>query len=287
MRVLFIGDVVGSPGVRLLTQAVPRLVPEHHIDLVVANAENASGGTGMTPAVYRQLREAGVDAITMGDHIYKKRELMKVLAAEQCICKPANFPREAPGREFVVVPARDGHPVAIFSLLGRLFMRPVDCPFSAADRVLGHLNGQTHCILVDLHAEATGDKALLGRYLDGRISAAVGTHTHVPTADEQILPGGTAFITDVGMTGPYDGILGRRADRVLQTTMTFIPTPFDVATGDPRLAGVLIDIDAASGRATGISRLSVREQDLREVLPETPRSGPTPAESTSGASTMP
>jgi metallophosphoesterase (TIGR00282 family) len=198
----------------------------------------------------------------MGDHIYKKQELIKVMAADAPICKPANFPPEAPGKDFVVVPARDGTPVGIFSLLGRLFMRPVDCPFRAADRVLAQLNGQARCLILDMHAEATAEKALIGRYLDGKVSAVLGTHTHVPTADEEILPGGTAFLSDTGMTGPYDSVLGRRFDRVLFTTVTFIPSPFDVATGDPRLAGALVDIDPATGRAKAITRLTIREADL-------------------------
>jgi hypothetical protein len=152
--------------------------------------------------------------------------------------------------------------VGVFSLLGRLFMRPVDCPFRAADRILLHLAGQARCVVLDVHAEATAEKALLGRYLAGKVSAVLGTHTHVPTADEQILPGGTAFLSDAGMTGPYDSILGRRYDRVLYTTVTFIPSPFDVATGDPRLAGAVVDVDAATGQATAIRRIMVREEEL-------------------------
>ncbi len=262
MRLLFIGDIVGQPGVGIVVRAVPGLIVRERIDLVIANAENASGGSGMAPAAYRRLREAGVDVVTMGDHIYKRGDVMKPMAEGAPILKPANFPPEAPGLESVVVTARDGTPVAVFSLLGRLFMRPVDCPFRAADRVLGALSGQARCVVVDIHAEATGEKALLARYLAGRVSAVLGSHTHVATADEQILPGGTAFITDAGMTGPYDGILGRRYDRILQTTMTFIPTPFDVATGDVRLAGAIVDIDPATGHATAISRVMIRDAEV-------------------------
>jgi hypothetical protein len=261
MRILLIGDIVGSPGVDMVLGHVPRLIVEERLDLVIANAENVSGGAGMAPGAYRRMREIGIDAFTMGDHIYKKQDLIKLMEAGEPILKPANYPPEAPGREFVVVPARDGTPVGIFSLLGRLYMRPVDCPFKAADRVLQQLQGQTRCIIVDLHAEATGDKAVLARYLDGKVSAVIGTHTHVPTADEQIFPGGTAFLTDVGMTGPYESILGRRIDRVLETNVTFVPTMFDIATGDPRLAGAIVEVDAATGRATGIRRLMVRETE--------------------------
>jgi metallophosphoesterase (TIGR00282 family) len=259
MRILFLGDIVGPPGVTLVQRALPGLIAREGIDLVIANAENASNGTGITPSVYRQLREAGIDLVTLGDHIYKKRDIIPTLEKDDHVCKPANFPPGAPGREFVVAAARDGTPVATFCLLGRTFMRPVDCPFLAADRVLLAVAGQARCVVVDMHAEATGDKYLMGHHLRGRVSAVLGTHTHVPTADEQVLPGGTAFISDVGMTGPYDSILGRRIDRVLRTAVTFIPTPFDVATGDVRLAGAVVDVDPATGQATAIRRIRVDE----------------------------
>ncbi|HWY87078.1 MAG TPA: TIGR00282 family metallophosphoesterase, partial [Gemmataceae bacterium] len=255
MRVLFLGDIVGQPGVEMVRKSLPTLRAVEHLDCVVANAENASGGSGMTPRVYRQLREAGIDLITMGDHIYKKLELVKILEEESCICKPANFPNEAPGSSIIFTTLADGTVIAVFCLLGRTFMRPVDCPFQAADQVLATLAGRAQIIVVDVHAEATADKILLGHHLKGRVAAVLGTHTHVQTADEQILPGGTAFITDVGMTGPYDSVLGRRIDRVLHTTMTFVPTQFDVAEGDPRLAGAIVDCDPANGQAQAIRRV--------------------------------
>jgi metallophosphoesterase (TIGR00282 family) len=270
MRVLFLGDIVGQPGVAFVKRALPAVVASEGIDLVIGNAENASGGAGLTPSVYRQLRQAGVDLVTMGDHIYKRQEIISVLEEDDRICKPANFPSDAPGREFIIAPARDGTPVAAVSLLGRTFMRPVDCPFKAADRVLQGLAGKVRCIVVDMHAEATADKYLMGHHLKGRVSAVLGSHTHVPTADEQILPPGTAFISDVGMTGPYDSILGRRVDRVLATTVTFVPSAFDVASGDPRLAGAIVDIDPASGRAQTIRRLMVNEATLASFLPALP-----------------
>jgi hypothetical protein len=262
MRILFLGDIVGQPGVAFVKQALPGVVAREQIDLVIANAENASSGSGMTPAAYRELRQAGIDLVTMGDHIYKRQEIIAILNKDERICKPANFPRAAPGRDFLVAPARDGTPVAVFCLLGRTFMRPVDCPFTAADRILKELEGQARCVIVDMHAEATADKYLMGHHLKGRVSAVLGTHTHVPTADEQILPGGTAFLCDVGMTGPYDSILGRRVDRVLSTTLTFIPSPFDVASGDPRLGGAVVDIDAATGHATAIRRFMLDQKGL-------------------------
>jgi metallophosphoesterase (TIGR00282 family) len=262
MRLLFIGDIVGTPGVAFVRRALPVLIPREQIDLVIANAENAVAGSGITPSVYRKLREAGVDLVTLGDHIYKKQEIIGTLQRDDRVCKPANFPPEAPGREFILAPARDGTVVAAFCLIGRTFMRPVDCPFHAAERVLQALAGKTRCVVVDMHAETTADKYLMGHYLKGRVSAVLGTHTHVPTADEQILPGGTAFISDVGMTGPYDSILGRRIDRVLPTTITFVPSPFDVATDDPRLGGAIVDVDPATGQATAIRRLMLDEAGL-------------------------
>ncbi len=267
MRILFIGDIVGQPGVAFLKRALPPLVAAEGIDLVIADGENASGGLGITPGAYRQVREAGVDLVTLGDHIYKKQDIISILEKDDHVCKPANFPPEAPGREFALATARDGTPVAAVCLIGRTFMRPVDCPFHAADRVLKELAGRTPVVVVDMHAEATADKYLMGHYLKGRVSAVLGTHTHVPTADEQLLPGGTAFICDVGMTGPYDSILGRRVDRVLYTTTTFVPSAFDVATGDVRLGGAIVDVDAATGKATAIRRVMLDEAGLGRLTP--------------------
>lgn len=262
MRFLFIGDIVGAPGVAVVKAAVPVLRVREQLDFVVANAENASGGSGVTPAVYRQLRAAGIDAVTLGDHIYKKFDIATVLAdPAEPVCKPANYPAAAPGRDHVLFEV-GGVAVAIVSLMGRTFMRPVDCPFAAADRVLSDLTGKARVVVADVHAEATADKYLLGHYLAGRVAAVLGTHTHVPTADEQILPGGTAFVCDVGMTGPYASVLGRRVDRLLETAVTFVPTAFDVATDDVRLGGAVVDVDPATGKATAIRRVMVREGEL-------------------------
>jgi metallophosphoesterase (TIGR00282 family) len=258
MRLLFIGDIVGRAGVRLVQQFVPALRATGRADFVIANAENAAGGSGCLPADYRRLREAGVDLVTLGDHVYKKADIIATLRDEDRACKPANFPPSAPGREYALAAAADGTTVAAVCLLGRTFMRPVDCPFLAAERVLAQLAGRAQVVVVDAHAEATADKYLLAHYLNGRVAAVLGTHTHVPTADEQILPGGTAFVCDVGMTGPYASILGRRVDRVLQTAVTAIPTPFEVATDDVRLGGALLDVDTATGRATHIERVMIR-----------------------------
>jgi metallophosphoesterase (TIGR00282 family) len=262
MRILFIGDIVGPPGMALIKRAVPWLRGAEKIDFVIANAENAYHGSGLSPNQFRELREAGVDLVTLGDHIYKRQEIIGTLDREERACKPANFPKSAPGREFALAQAPDGTPVAAICLLGRLFMRPVDCPFEAAERVLKNLPPEVRCVVVDMHAEATAEKYLMAHHLKGRVSAVLGTHTHVATADEQILPGGTAFVCDVGMTGPYDSILGRRIDRVLTTTITFVPSSFDVATGDPRLAGALVDVDTVTGQATAIRRFMLKERDL-------------------------
>jgi metallophosphoesterase (TIGR00282 family) len=262
MRFLFLGDIVGPPGVTFVRRALPILVQAERIDCVVANAENAHNGSGLTAPLYHKLREAGVDLVTLGDHVYKKAEIITTLTRDDRLCRPANFPSDAPGRDFVLTTARDGSSVAAFCLLGRTFMRPVDCPFRAADRVLADLAGRAQVIVVDVHAEATAEKYLLAHHLKGRVSAVLGTHTHVPTADEQILPGGTAFQCDVGMTGPYDSVLGRRLDRVLGTTLTFVPSAFDVATGDPRLAGALVEVDPATGQASSIRRIMLDEGGL-------------------------
>jgi len=267
MRILFLGDIVGTPGIDAVRRAVPALTRVERLDLVIANAENAAGGSGLTPRLYRRLRDGGVHLFTLGDHVYKKLDILDTLLREDRICKPANFPHDSPGREFAITQTADGTPVAAFSVLGRTFMRPVDCPFRAADRVLKQLEGVARVIIVDVHAEATADKYLLLHHLKGRVSAVLGTHTHVPTADEQVFTPGTAYISDVGMTGPYDSILGRRIDRVLATAINFVPTMFDVAEGDPRLAGAIVDIDGATGRASAIRRVMLDEKAMAALEP--------------------
>lgn len=269
---MFLGDIVGEPGRKLVRRAVPALRAERDLDLVIVNAENIAGGSGMSPKTYAQLRRSGVDACTMGDHIYKKREIIPLFAKGEPICKPANFPAEAPGPDHLLVHTAQGVPVGIVSVLGRIFMRPVDCPMAAVDRVLESLAGRAKVILVDVHAEATSEKQIMFRYLVGRVSAVVGTHTHVPTADATIA-GGTAFITDVGMTGPYESIIGRRIDKVIKTTKTFEPYPFDVATGDPRLSGVIIEVDESTGEATSIEPLHLTRTDVEAMAEPSPVDG--------------
>lgn len=265
MRILLIGDIVGKPGERIITRALAGLRKRESLDLVVANAENAADGSGLAPSIYKKFIAAGVDCITLGDHIYRRSEIVSILTTADNIVKPANFPASAPGKSWCVVTAADGTKVGVISLLGRVFMRPVDCPFAAADRVLAELPAEVKVRIVDFHAEATSDKQLMGRYLDGRVTAVLGTHTHVTTADEQVFPGGTAFQCDVGMTGPHASILGRRIDRVLETTLTFQPTQFEVATGDVRLCGSIVEADPATGLATSIRRLVVTESEADQL----------------------
>jgi len=262
VRILFIGDIVGKPGRDIVGRAIAGLVEQRQLDLVVANAENAAGGSGLTPAIYRELVRAGVDAMTLGDHVYRRKEIYSVLESETNIVKPANLPPESVGRDWTVVQARNGVSVGIACLLGQLFMKPVDSPWQAANRVLAAMPEETRVRLIDFHAEATSDMQLMGRYLDGRATAVLGTHTHVPTADECILPGGTAFQCDVGMTGPFESIIGRRIDRVMETTITGLPTEFEVATGDVRLCGTVVTVDPETGRATEVERICIREAEL-------------------------
>jgi metallophosphoesterase (TIGR00282 family) len=270
LKVLFIGDVVGGPGRKIVGQVLPRMIPRWGLGLVVCNAENAAGGSGLTVKCYDELVEAGVDVMTMGDHVYRKDEIFQIFDRTETVIRPANYALDAPGHELALVTAKDGTAVAVFTLAGRTYMKPADCPFRAADRVLDRIGTDARVIMVDVHAEATSEKQLLGRYLDGRVSAVLGTHTHVATADEQILKNGTAYQSDVGMTGPHDSILGRRYDRVLSVTLTGVPAYCDVATGDPRLNGAVVNIDPETGRALSISRVSINQDQARDILTDSP-----------------
>ncbi len=265
MRVLLIGDIVGKPGRQIIARGLGQIRERLQLDLVLANGENAADGSGITPAIYHDLIQAGVDCITLGDHIYRRKEICDVLRREERILKPANFPATAAGREWTVVATPAGVPVGVFCLLGRVYMRPVDCPFLAADRVLAAMPPEVQVRIVDFHAEATSDKQLMGRYLDGRVSAVLGTHTHVPTADEEIFPGGTAFQCDVGMTGSHASIIGREIEAVLSATLTFEPTTFHVARGDVRLQGTVVEVDPQTGRAVEIRRLTASLDAAGEV----------------------
>lgn len=259
MRILFLGDVVGKPGLNLIRAHLPRIRTQHGIDCVIVNAENVSGGSGCQPAAYRQLRQAGVDLVTLGDHVYKKAEIIGLLREDERICRPANMPPLAPGRTVAVATFPNGVTVAAICVLGRTFMRPANCPFMACDAAIHEAKTRAQIIIIDAHCEATADKYLLLHHLKGQVAAILGTHTHVPTADEQLSAEGTAFQCDVGMCGPHNGILGRDANRVLHHAITAIPTPFDVAEGDVRLNGALVDCDPATGKATRIERFMFQE----------------------------
>lgn len=265
MRILMIGDIVGRPGKHACSQIVPRLVRERGIGCVVANAENAAAGSGMTPQMFNKLRHQGVDCCTMGDHIYRRRELIPLLETEDRIVKPANLPPESAGREFALVGTAEGVRVAVISLLGRTGMNVrADCPFHAANRVLERIPRDVRLIVVDMHAEVTSEKVAMGWFLNGRVTAVVGTHTHVQTADERVLPGGTAYITDLGMTGPHDSVLGRDKDRVIKSLVTGMPHPYDVASRDVRLSGVIIEADSTTGRAIKIERICERDASAEQ-----------------------
>ena len=255
MRILFIGDVVGKPGRRAVASLVPALREEREIDFVIANGENSAHGAGLTAATVDALLSSGVDVITAGDHVWDQKEVYEVIEREPRLLRPLNFPPAAPGHGSFVV-ARDGGPaVGVINLIGRVFMPNNDCPFRAAEAEVDRLKKQAKIIIVDLHAEATSEKIAMGRFLDGKVSAVIGTHTHVATADEQILPKGTAYISDVGMCGPHDSVLGRDVDAVVKRFLTQMPQRLEVAEGDVALCGVIIDVDENSGRARAIERI--------------------------------
>ncbi|HOO90830.1 MAG TPA: TIGR00282 family metallophosphoesterase [Syntrophales bacterium] len=257
MKVLFIGDIVGSPGRRAVRVLLPGIVGNYGIDIVIANCENAAGGFGVTRKIVEELYQYEIDVLTSGNHIWDKKEIIDFIDDYETLVRPANYPEKTMGKGSVVLDTRLGTPVGVLNLEGRIFMKPLDCPFRVAERELDTLKDQTNIIIVDMHAEATSEKEALGWFLDGRVSAVVGTHTHVQTADERVLPLGTAYITDVGMTGSFDSVLGIKKDVALERFLTLLPNRFDVAKGDIRLQGVLIDIDDRTGRALSIERLSV------------------------------
>jgi len=258
IKIFFIGDIVGKPGREICCELIRDYRRANGIDLVIANGENAADGVGIMPAHYHELVSGGIDCITLGDHAFRRKEIFSVFTESLSkIVRPANYPKVAPGRSSIVLSLRSGIKVGIFCCLGRVFMDPVDCPFTAANRVLEEFPEDVKVRIVDFHAEATSDKQLMGRHLDGKVSAVFGTHTHVATADEAVLPGGTAYISDVGMTGPHHSIIGRRIDRVLEKVRTFRPTHFDVATEDVRISGAVATIDETTGLATSMERVQL------------------------------
>lgn len=258
IRLLFIGDVMGSAGRRALTAHLERVIDREQVDLVVVNVENAAGGFGITAPILSQMEKLPVDVWTTGNHVWDKKEGIPLLDAHPTLLRPANYPEGNPGRGWCVVETAGGIPVAVVNLQGQSMMPPIDNPFHVAGRVLDEIaaaHPSLEVILVDMHAEATSEKQAMGWYLDGRVSAVLGTHTHVPTADERILPKGTAFQTDVGMTGPYESVIGMKPAKVLERFLLNTPRPFEPAKRDIQLRGALVEVDESTGRAASIRRI--------------------------------
>jgi metallophosphoesterase (TIGR00282 family) len=260
VTLLFLADVIGRPGRTALRKYLPGLIQKHDPSLIVANAENAAGGVGLTEETGRELLGL-VDVLTSGNHIWDKRETWEYLDREPRLLRPSNYPPGVPGRGETVLTDRKGHKVAVVNLQGRVFMEPIDCPFRTADAVLEKVRAETPVVLVDFHAEATSEKQALGWYLDGRVTAVLGTHTHVPTADDRILPGGTAFLSDAGMVGSANSVIGMRRDQALEKFLTFLPQRFEPARGDLILCAAVVEADAATGRALKITRELVKGED--------------------------
>jgi len=256
MNILCIGDVVGRPGRDSIEQLLPGLKKEFHVDCVIVNAENAAGGFGLTERIAKELLQLGCDVLTLGDHVWDKLEIKDYLTNADRVIRPANFPDGAPGRGWVLLPTPTGIKIAVINLLGRVFMRyNVDCPFRILKSLGEQIRKETPIILVDMHAEATSEKIALGFFIDGEVSAVVGTHTHIQTADEKVLPKGTAYITDLGMTGAYDSVIGQNKEAIIERFLKSMPNKFEVATNDVWLHGALIDIDEKSGKARNITRI--------------------------------
>ena len=256
IKILAIGDTVGEPGRLILSKWIPRLREEERLDFVVVNGENIAGGSGLTPQTTRELFRSGVDCIMSGDHIWDKKEILEIIDQEKRILRPLNYPNGVPGRGAIVLRTQRGAPVGVINVIGRVFMREhFDCPFKTSEEAVRLLRKETPVILVDIHAEATSEKIALGWHLDGTVSAIFGTHTHVQTADEKVLPKGTAYITDLGMTGSYDSVLGRDVQQVLGRFLTQMPKRFEVATENVQLHGAIFEIDEETGRALSARRI--------------------------------
>ena len=265
MRILFIGDIFGRPGRELVRRGLAAIVDEHQIDLVIANAENAAAGFGITREIGDQLLGYGVDVMTSGNHIWDKKEALDYIGAESRLLRPANYPAGVPGNGSYLARTSDGRTVGVLNLMGRVFMLNIDDPFACALREIETLRQRTRVIVVDFHAEATSEKIAMGWYLDGKVTAVVGTHTHVQTADERILPKGTAYLTDVGMTGPHDSIIGVEIQPALGRFLTGLPARFEPATANPRLHAVIVEADDKSGVATDIERVSYSFEEITHM----------------------
>ena len=272
LKILCLGDIVGKPGRLVVTELLPKLIQERSIDFVVANAENAAGGSGLSPPIFEKILRTGVDVCTMGDHTFRKREVLPLLETSPRLVRPANFPvlstgATAPGKGLTIATSRNGHKIAVLNVMGRLHMNPqMDDPFRAVDALLAQVPPDVKIKILDFHAEVSSEKIAMGWYVAGRLSICFGTHTHTPTADARILSGesispGTAFVSDLGMCGPYDSILGRRKDRVLKVMTTGMPFFFEVATGDPRMCGILATVDEVGGHALSVERLDLKASE--------------------------
>ncbi len=255
MRILFLGDIVGRPGREIVGDSLWNFRAKEGIDVVIANGENAAGGSGLTPRISEGLLNDGIDVLTSGDHIWKKKEIYDVLDATDRIIRPANYPEGVPGKGSTVVEIEGAGRIGVINLVGRVFMDAVDCPFRGVRRELERIRREVPIIVVDMHAEATSEKVAMGWFLDGEVSAVVGTHTHVQTADEKVLPRGTAYVTDCGMTGPYDSVIGRKKELILTRFLTHLPTRFEMATKGVEMHGVIIDVDDKTGKARAIKRV--------------------------------
>jgi metallophosphoesterase (TIGR00282 family) len=265
IRILFIGDIVGRPGRDLVRDHLHALVDFHQIDFVIANAENAAAGFGITREIGDQLLEYGIEVMTSGNHIWDKKEALNYIGTESRLLRPANYPAGAPGNGSYLARTRDGLSVGVVNVMGRVFMLNIDDPFAVVLREIEALKERTRVIFVDFHAEATSEKSAMGWHLDGKVTAVVGTHTHVQTADERILPKGTAFLTDAGMTGPHDSIIGVEVEAALGRFLTALPAKFETATGNPRLNGVIVEADEQTGRATDVERVSYSAEELEHL----------------------
>jgi metallophosphoesterase (TIGR00282 family) len=261
VTVICVGDVFGEPGRRAVQVLLPKLRKQHDADVTIVNVENSAAGFGVTPVIAKAFLDQGVDVMTSGNHIWDKKEIIEYIVKENLLLRPANFPSGTPGVGSAVVKAGP-HKVAVLNLMGRVFMHSIDCPFRKADEEIPRLKQETPIVVVDMHCEATSESQAMGWYLDGKVSAVVGTHRHVQTADERVLPQGTAYITDLGMTGPYDSVIGVEKDVIVQRFTTGMPSRFETAKGDPRLAAAVIDVDEQTGRARAIERMLLGEADL-------------------------
>ncbi|MFH1867843.1 MAG: TIGR00282 family metallophosphoesterase [Candidatus Omnitrophota bacterium] len=257
MRVLLIGDITGSPGRSIIKARLGEFKKKEKIDFTIANAENAAGGSGVTPPIAEELFSHGIDVLTSGDHIWKKREVLEYISGEKRLLRPANYPDNTPGFGCGLYETKKGEAVGVVNLMGRVFMQPVECPFRKAVENIKELEGKAKVIFVDIHAEATSEKVALGWYLDGLVSSVFGTHTHVQTADEKILPKGTAYITDIGMTGPFDSVIGRKKEQVLERFLTQMPARFQMAEDDIQMHGAIVEVDPGTGKARSIKRVQL------------------------------